>query len=76
MINPVDQSTVKAMVDYKLEQINRDRYEDGLEIEMPGEQLRSPRWVVSLRRSAGLSLMRLGARLAGIGLHARIGTQL
>jgi hypothetical protein len=76
MINPVDQSTVKAMVDYKLDQINRDRYEDGIGIEIPSQQLRSSRWVFSLRRSAGLSLMRLGARLAGIGMHARIGTQL
>jgi hypothetical protein len=75
MFNPVDTTSTEAMVHYRQESLSRDR----------SRQLRNPQedplpihvfWIGALRRSVGLSIMRLGARMAGTCLTPRVRAQL
>lgn len=76
MINPVDRDTIKAMTEYRAEQLYRDANPYGYEVEVITVQpVRATGLISSIRQSVGLSLMRAGARLAGIGIHTRIGAQ-
>jgi hypothetical protein len=77
MINPIDKSTTRAMVEYRIEQVKKDRVwaedEAGLVTVVPGS---SSGFIANCRRSIGLSMMRFGARLAGFGMQTRTGAQL
>lgn len=76
MINPVDKATINAMVSYREEQVIRDRYEHEVyEIIANTSGRNSPAMLFSLRRSIGIGMMRIGARLAGVGMQTRIGIQ-
>lgn len=76
MINPVDEATINAMVAYREEQVLRDRYEhEVVEVIADTTARKSPGMLLSLRRSIGLGIMRIGARLAGVGMQTRIGIQ-
>jgi hypothetical protein len=77
MFNPIDKSTTRAMVEYRMEQVKKDRVwvedEGDLVAVVPGS---STGFIANVRRSIGLSVMRFGARLAGFGMQTRTGAQL
>jgi hypothetical protein len=76
MINPIDEATINAMVAYREQQVLRDRYEhDVIEVVTETSSQRSTGMPSALRRSIGIGIMRLGARLAGVGMQTRIGIQ-
>lgn len=78
MQNPVDDRTTSAMVNYRMKQLQADldasRSFQAL-VEIDDGQLDSSGDVTRIRRSIGLSLIRLGARLAGVRMQSRVSSQ-
>lgn len=78
MQNPVDDRTTTAMVNYRMKQLLADhdacRFQPAL-LELDDGQLEGSGEVTRIRRSMGLSLIRLGARLAGIRMQPRVSRQ-
>jgi hypothetical protein len=75
MMNPLDKATTKAMIDYKINQLAENRvvhpaHPEIVMIDVPEERGA----IVAARQYIGLTLIRFGARLAGIGMQTRIGT--
>jgi hypothetical protein len=75
MMNPLDKATTNAMIEYKISQLAEDRivhqaHPEIVRLDVPEER----GIVVGVRQFIGLSLIRFGARLAGIGMQTRIGT--
>jgi hypothetical protein len=77
MFNPTDRKLIDSMVSYQIERIQKD-YETPVqevaEVTISPPQAKGV--VATSRTTVGLALMRTGARLAGIGLHTRMGPQL
>jgi hypothetical protein len=78
MQNPVDERTTSAMVNYRMNQLQADlvasRTFPVLD-ETAEAQFVSSSEVTRIRRSIGLSLIWLGARLAGIRMQPRVSNQ-
>ncbi len=77
MQNPLDQRTTRAMVDYRMTQLRNDLSASRPAIDLDGQTvtLSDPQGVTRVRRSIGLSLIRLGSRLAGIRVQPRVSNQ-
>ncbi len=77
MQNPLDQRTTRAMVDYRMTQLRNDLSASRPAIDLDGQTitLSDPQGVTQVRRSIGLSLIRLGSRLAGIRVQPRVSNQ-
>jgi hypothetical protein len=77
MFSPVDDHMINSMVSYRQQEIHslcepKRRQPDALVVVRP---TRTQGLLGSFRQSFGLFLIRLGARLAGLRMHTRIGTQ-
>lgn len=76
-INPVDRDTINAMVSYHEHQIHQTfgQVNIGKESLIVIRPVSTAGFARAIRQSIGLALIRVGARLAGVGLQSRIGTQ-
>lgn len=66
MFNPVDTRQIRALIDHRRQQVASDeeRVRQSFEPQRP-----DTRRVGRLRLTAGMRLMRLGARIAGMYIH-------
>lgn len=75
MFNPVDWSTTKAMMTYRQEQLDRDIAKSITQTERCRRDSRED-GLAWLRRTIGIMLIRMGARLAGTSVKPRLDPQL
>lgn len=75
MFNPLDEATTRSMVAYREQQLRRDIAESISPVERaePESQSYGP---TRARRAIGLTLIRLGNRLAGSTIEPRLDVQL
>lgn len=76
MVNPIDRSTTRAMIEYRQEQLvaaKRATPEPFPNVIVEPFQVSGLLW--GIRRSMGIRIMQVGARLAGVCMQVRPSVQ-